>query len=129
MKLYEIAKQGKIVSEGQVEPNVMMSVQNVVNRGFANNVFEFLVITRLLQLIKIGDFYKTSNPIFDGNISTSKEIMDHLKALPHDQLKGIATKLWNLLQIKDQDALSHLANPDQETTAWLTLFHTKEANE
>jgi len=130
MKIHEIAKANPIINEsGFVEPNLMMSIQNIVQRGRADNHFEFLVVARLLQLLKLGEFYKTSNPLFDGNISTSKEVLDHLRALPPTEMTAIAMKLLELLRVKDKDALYALANPAQEYLEWLKLFTSREAND
>jgi hypothetical protein len=130
MKLFQITKPNPIINEGGfVEPNLMMSVQNICKRGRADNHFEFMVIARLLQLLKLGEFYKNSNPLFDGNISTSKEILDHLRALPPAEMTAIAMKLLGLLQIKDKDSLYAYSNPTQEYLEWLKLFTAREANE
>ena len=129
MKISEIARPSTIVKEGVVEPNVMMSVQNIIQRGRADNTFEFMIVARLLQLLKQGDFYKTSNPIFDGNLSTSKELMDYLRACPPAEMLSIAQHLWGALQLKDKDALYAMANPAQETIEWLKLFHAHEADD
>ena len=130
MKIHEIAKPIPIISEGGfVEPNLMMSVRNIIQRGRADNTFEFMIVARLLQLLKNGEFYKNSNPLFDGNMSTSKEVYDHLKALPPDEMVALASKLWELLQVKDIDKLYALANPTQEALEWIKLFTSREAND
>lgn len=128
MKLSEITGR-VIIGEGQVEPNLMMSISNVINRGFANNTFEFICIARLIQLLRNGDFFKTSNPIFDGNLSTSKELLDHLKSLEPDDIKAIAERLWGSLQIKDNDTLNKLSNPAVNYIEWLKLYTSREAND
>ena len=129
MKIHEIAKVRPIFSEGVVEPNLMLSVRNIIQRGRADNTFEYIVVARLLQLLKHGDFYKTSNPIFEPNLTTSKQVLDHLRALPPAEMKAIAEKLWGLLQVKDEDALYAYANPTQEYLEWLKLFTSREAND
>ena len=129
MKIHEIAKQRPLISEGQVEPNLMLSVRNIIQRGRADNTFEYIVVARLLQLLKHGDFYKTSNPIFEPNLTTSKEVLDHLRALPPAEMVAIATKLWGLLQVKDQDSLNSYANQAQEYIEWLKWFTVREAND
>lgn len=129
MKLYEISKPTIFNEGGFVEPNLMMSVANIIRRGRADNHFEFMVVARLLQLLKLGEFYKNSNPLFDGNISTSKEVLDHLRALPPVEMMAIASKLWELLQIKDRDALYAYANPTQEYLEWIKFVTSREAND
>lgn len=128
MKIRDFYK--PVINEGGfVEPNLMMSIQNVVKRGYADNNFEFMVLARLLQLLKLGEFYKNSNPLFDGNISTSKEILDQLRSLPHNEISAIATKLLSLLHIKDEDLLYSYANPTQEYLEWIHLLTSREAND
>lgn len=129
MKIYEIAKQRPIINEGVVEPNVMLSVRNIIQRGRADNTFEYIVVARLLQMLKHGEFYKTSNPIFEPNLTTSKAVLDHLRSLPPAEMVAIATKLWGMLQVKDQDMLYNYANPEQEYMEWLKWFQTREAND
>jgi hypothetical protein len=129
MKLHEIAKARPVIKEGMVEPNLMMSVQNIINRGRADNHFEYICVARLIQLLHDGNFYKTSNPIFDGNLSTSKELLDHLRALPPAEMKELAEKLWIILQIKDKDALADLANQNQEYLEYLAFIRSREAND
>ena len=129
MKIYEIASRPVISHGNFVEPNLLMSVQNIVQRGHADNHFEFLVVARTLQLLKMGEFYKNSNPLFDGAFSTSKEILDHLRALPPAEMTALASKLLQLLQVKDLDMLYSLANPAQEYLEWIKLVTSREAND
>jgi len=129
MKLHEITKARPVIKEGFVEPNLLLSIQNIIKRGRADNTFEYICVARLIQLLHNGDFYKTSNPIFDGNLSTSKELLDHLKALPAPAMKKLAEKLWDILQIKDNDVLSTLANPNQEYLEYLAFICRQEAND
>jgi hypothetical protein len=129
MKLHEIKNNPIITEGGFVEPNLLMSIKNIINRGRADNTFEYMVVARLLQLIKNGEFYKNSNPVFDSNMSTSKEVMDHLRALPPADMVAIAQKLWGALQVKDKDLLYALANPTQEYMTWIKLYQAHEAND
>lgn len=133
MKLYEIALSTTGKTQGsmnqQVEPNTLLSLRNVCQRGGKNpNTFELLTICRLLQNLKNGCFYKQSNP-FEVNMSTSKELLDILRTMKPEDLCGIATKLNNLLALKDADAYHHLANPTQEYLMWLQFVQGREANE
>jgi len=129
MKLHEISKPRPLIKEGVVEPNLMLSIKNTIERGRADNNFEYICIARLIQLLHNGDFYKTSNPLFDCNMTTSKELLDHLKSLPAAEITEIAEKLWGILQIKDKDALSTLANPTQEYLEYLAFIRSREAND
>jgi hypothetical protein len=133
MKLIEIAlpttgrTQGS--SNQQVEPNVLMSLRNVCQRCGKNpNTFELVAICRLLQTLKDGCFYKQSNP-FEVNMSTSKELMDILRAMSPEELCKIATKLNSLLAVKDADVYYSFANPAQEYLMWLQFVHSKETDD
>jgi hypothetical protein len=133
MKLHEIALPATGRTQGsfnqQVEPNVLLSLRNVSQRNGKNpNTFELVAICRLLQTLKDGTFYKQSNP-FEVNMSTSKELMDILRAMKPEELCKIADKLNGLLAVKDADAYYNLANPTQEYLMWLQFVQSREANE
>lgn len=133
MKLSEIALPRTGSTQGSVnqmaDPNVMLSLRNVCQRGGKNpNTFELVAICRLLQMLKDGSFYKQSNP-FEVNLSTSKELMDILRAMKPDELCSVAQKLDGLMKVKDADAYYHLANPTQEYMTWLQWVHSKEADD
>lgn len=135
MKLNEIAsslpKMGFTQGSGtqMVEPNVLLSLRNVCQRGGKNpNTFELVVMCRLLQTLKDGTFYRQSNP-FESNMSTAKPLMDLLRAMEPKDLCATAQRLNDLLAIKDADVYRGLANQDQEYLAWMKLFHAREANE
>ena len=82
----------------------------------------------MLQTLKDGTFYKQSNP-FEVNMSTSKELLDHLRGLKPEELSSVALRLLDLLSVKDADAYYNLANPAQEYLMWLQLFHSREADD
>lgn len=133
MKLSEIALPTTGRTQGstnqQVDPNTLLSLQNVCQRGGKNpNTFELLSICRLLQTLKNGSFYKQTNP-FEVNMSTSKELMDILRGMKPEDLCSIASKLNSLLAVKDADAYYALANPTQEYLMWLQFVQGREANE
>lgn len=133
MKLVEIALPTTGKTQGsmnqQMDPNVMLSLRNVCQRGGKNpNTFELVAICRLLQTLKDGCFYKQSNPL-EVNMSTSKELMDILRALKPEELCKITTKLNVLLAVKDADAYYGYANPDQEYLMWLQFVQGREAND
>ena len=133
MKLSEIALPRTGSTQGSVnqmaDPNVMLSLRNVCQRGGKNpNTFELVAICRLLQMLKDGSFYKQSNP-FEVNLSTSKELMDILRAMKPDELCSVAQKLDGLMKVKDADAYYHLSNPTQEYMTWLQWVHSKEADD
>lgn len=133
MKIFEIAlpKMGSTQGSSQqmADPNVLLSLRNVCQRGGKNpNTFELLSICRLLQNLKNGTFYKQSNP-FEVNLSTSKELMDILRVMKPEDLTKVASKLNDLLAVKDADAYYNLANPTQEYLLWLQWVHGREADD
>jgi hypothetical protein len=133
MKLSEIALPQTGRTQGStnqmMDPNVMMSIRNVCARGGKNpNTFELIAICRLLQTLKNGSFYKQTNP-FESNMSTSKELLDILRAMPPADLCSLAQRLEGLLQTKDTDAYYSFANPTQEYLSWLQWVHSREATD
>lgn len=133
MKLSEIALPNLGKTQGSpvamVEPNVMMSIKNICSRGGKNpNLFELISVCRLLQTLKDGSFYQQSNP-FEVNMSTSKELLDLLRAMTPEQLCDTATKLLGLLELKDRDAFAGFANPTQEYASWIKWVHAREATD
>ena len=117
------------INEGHVDPNIIMSVQNIIKKGKADNTVEFIVVSRLLHLLKIGQFYQSSNPLFDANISTSKENLDILRSLPAAMMVSIARQLEQFLYIKDNDLLNKYANPNIDYLEWLQYFNKSEASD
>jgi hypothetical protein len=106
-----------------------MSIQNVVNRqGKKPNTFELLMLARLLQMLKDGCFYKNSNP-WEVDLSTSKLVLDQLRALQPPELLTVAAKVLALLSVKDQDKFARLTSPEQDFEAWLRLMTQAEAND
>ena len=112
MKLHEIARVE--LTEGSIDPNITLSIQNIIQRGRANNTFEYMAVARLLQ--------------FEP---TSKEALDALRALPPVEMVKVATKLLTFIRNQDFAALMQpsLANPKQGYTDWLKLYTASEANE
>ena len=128
MKLTDLTTPANLIREGQVEPNVLLSVRNIVERGRANNTFEFMIMARLLQMIKHGTFYKETNP-FEVNMSTSKDVLDTLRNLPDKDMLGLAKRVYDLLTLKDQDAMRDMINPEQDFMYWIKLATAREAND
>lgn len=128
MKIYEIAAP-RIMSEGgMVEPNTLMSIQNIVKRGGANNHFEFLVMTRLLQMLKNGSFYRETNP-FESDMSTCGELIFSLREMEPAKLAKIAEELLKMLEVKDADVFAKYCCPDMGYEEWIKLVTAREANE
>jgi hypothetical protein len=128
MKLNEI-KSISILKEGRVDPNVMMSLDMLINdHGAKTNTFQLLVLARMIAALKLGFFYKEPN-FFEVTYSTSKDLLDTLRALEPTDLTAIAAKVRSLLDVKDKDLLYTYANPDQETLAWIKWAASREAND
>lgn len=130
MKIHEFVPNRTLISEGVVEPNALLSIRNVLRDGGKNpNTFQFLVMARFLQLLKAGTFYRESNPVFEPNMTTSKEMLDLLRAMSPDELTQVAAKLLDVLSLKDADKFALLCNPAQEYATWLRWVTAREAND
>ncbi len=126
MKLKELKP--SVLDEGMVEPNVMMSIENIVARGYANNTFEYICLVRLLQMMHNGTFYKEPN-ILSANLSTSAEGMAELRKMAPEEIKKLAEKVLALLVVKDEDLLNRSADNTKEFLVWLDLYRKSGANE
>jgi hypothetical protein len=130
MRIHEIApnKLEQNLHEGRVDPNVVLSLQNIVKAGKITNTFEAIVLARLLEFFKNGNFYQQNN-FFDVFVSTSKELLDTLRNLDPKDAQALATKMLELVFIKDKDMLKQYCNPTQEALAWIKLVTSHEAND
>lgn len=128
MKLTDI-KNHAMLSEGRVDANVLLSIDNLIaSQGTRVNTFQLLMIARITAALKLGYFYKETNP-WESLHSVSKELMDTLRALPPQELLNLAIRLRSLLDIKDKDELYTYANPTQELTSWIKFVASREAND
>lgn len=128
MKLTEL-KYDALLAEGRVDPNVLLSLDNLIaTQGTKSNTFQLLVIARMAAALKLGYFYKESNP-WESLHSVSKDLMDMLRALPPAELCALACKLREVLEVKDKDLLYTYANPTQETMSWIKWATAREAND
>jgi len=134
MRIFEIAKskldQG--LTEGRVDPNVMLSLQNVIRVGKVTNTFERICMARLMEFFKNGNFYRggtNENNFFDPFMSTSKQLLDTIQKLEAKEQVALATKLLELCTIKDRDLLACYCNADQEHLAWIKYATSREAND
>lgn len=125
MKLAHIAR--KPLAEGRVDPHILLSIQQAA-QGWKPNTFTFIVMARLLELLRLGQFYKEPN-FFEVTVSTPKPVLDHLKTLDQATLTQLAQRLMGLLDSKNQDELYTYANPTQEQMTWLKWVTSKEAND
>jgi hypothetical protein len=126
MKLYDIVKPALL--EGRVDPNVSLSLANIIRCGKICDTFQAIVLARLLEFFKNGSFYKENN-FFNPFVSTSKELLDTLRNLDPKDAVALAQKMQELLEIKDKDLLYTFANPTQETIAWIKWVTSREAND
>ena len=128
MKLSYIYQGKRLISEGHVDPNVMLSLQNIIKGGQARETMQFIVLARLIEFFKNGYLYKTNN-FYDPFLSTSGEMMQQLRALKPDEQVELAKKLLALAEIKDKDLLYSYVNPTQETLLWIQWATKREAND
>lgn len=126
MKLYDIVKPA--LQEGRVDPNVTLSLANIVRFGKVGDTFQAIVLARLLEFFKNGSFYKENN-FFDPFTSTSKELLDTIRNLQPSDAVALAQKMQELLAIKDKDLLYTYANPTQENIAWIKWATSRESND
>lgn len=134
MRIFEIApnKLEQDLREGRADPNVMLSLQNVIRVGKVTNTFERIVMARLLEFFKNGSFYRggtNENNFFDPFTSTSKELLDTIKNLEPKDAVALATKLLELCMVKDRDMLASYCNATQENIAWIKYVTSREAND
>lgn len=111
-----------------VEPNVMLSIANIAKNGKASNTFEYVMLARMLQYLKLGILYKQSNP-WEVNITTSPELLALLKTMPDKDVAQVAQRMHEVLTTKNRDDLYYLVNPAQEYLTWLKWVHSREADD
>lgn len=129
MKIYDLKPFNTMITEGRVDPNVLLSLDNLIrDQGTKTNTFQFLVLARMVAALKLGFFYKEPN-FFEVTYSTSKDLLDTLRGLDAVDLLAFAVRIRELLDVKDKDLLSKYANPDQETLTWLKWVASREAND
>jgi hypothetical protein len=125
MKLHNIATSK--LAEGRVDPHIMLSLEYAA-LGQKPNTFTFIVMARLLELLKLGQFYKEAN-FHEVTVSTPKDVLDALRTMDPAELTKLAARLNGLLVMKNKDELYTYANPTQETLTWLKWVQSKEAND
>lgn len=127
MKLTDL-KQNPLF-EGRVDANVLLSLDHLIaSQGTKTNTFQLLMLARIVAALKLGYFYKESNP-WESLHSVSKDLMDTLRALPPQELLALTQAVRELLDIKDKDQLYTYANPTQEVTSWIKFVSSREAND
>ncbi len=127
MKLTDLKRHS--LSEGRVDANVLLSLDNLIaTNGTKSNTFQLLMLARIVASLKLGYFYKETNP-WESLHSVSKDLMDTLRALPAEELLALTMRVRELLEIKDKDLLYTYANPTQEVTSWIKFVASREAND
>ena len=128
MKLDQLYHGKRLVTEGRVDPNVLLSLDNIVKIGKASETMEFIVLVRLVEFFKSGRFYKETN-FYDPFLSTSGELLKSLRGMKPEEQTKLAKKLRDLCELKDKDVLYSLVNPTQEALAWIHWATAREAND
>ena len=128
MKLTQLNTDKLLISEGRVDPNVLLSLDAIIRGGKATETMQFIVLARLIEFFKSGRFYKETN-FYDPFLSTSGELLKQLRALEPEEQALLATKLRAMCEIKDKDLLYSYVNPTQEALAWIQWATKREAND
>lgn len=128
MKLTNLYQGKRLINEGHVDPNVMLSLHQIIKAGRAHETMQFIVLARMVEFFKSGRLYKETN-FYDPFMSTSGELLKQLKAMKPEEHVALAQKLLDLLEIKDRDLLSPYINPEQEALLWIQAATKKEAND
>jgi hypothetical protein len=125
MKLSELNR----LTEGAIDSNILLTLQRVIRKGKADNVFEFIVIARILQAQQDGNLWNNPNLLFDPNVTVSKALLDHLKSLPTVQIVMIASRLLEtLLSINNGVNTLPTCSPNCVTDL-IKLYTAAEAND
>jgi len=125
MKLEHIAPSK--LAEGRVDPHILLTIQHAA-MGRRPNTFTFIVMARLLELLRLGQFYKEAN-FHEVTVSTPKDVLDALRVMDSPELIKLAGRLHSLLDLKNKDELYTYANPTQEAITYLKWVTSKEANQ
>jgi hypothetical protein len=128
MKLTNLYTGKRLITEGRVDPNVLLSLQNIIKQGQARETMQFIVLARLIEFFKNGYLYKTNN-FYDPFLSTSGEMLKQLRGLKPEEQVELAKKMLELAEIKDKDLLYSFVNPTQETLLWIQWATKREAND
>lgn len=118
-----------LLSEGRVDPNVMLSIRNVIRDGKITDHFQTGMLARIVEMMKTGQFYKETNFWEWQRLPTPKEIIDTLRALPSDVLVPFVQKVYEALLVKDQDKFYQFVNPTQELLTWIYVVAGVDASQ
>ena len=134
MKLTELS-QIEILKEGQVDPNVLMSIAAIIKDGKVTNSFQYLILYRTLELFKYGAWHRENfflAPLDSFNpmqLPTQVEILTMLKALPPEKVVALAKVFYSALVIKNEDTVNKLCNHTCSLIDWVDLAIRSEAND
>lgn len=128
MKLTQLYTDKLLIVEGRVDPNALLSLEQIIKGGKATETMQFIVLARLIEFFKSGRFYKETN-FYDPFLSTSGELLKQLRALKPEEQVELATKLRAMCDIKDKDLLYSYVNPTQEALMWIQWATKREAND
>jgi len=127
MKLTDVKK--KPLTEGRVDPNVLMSIGNIIKNGKMTDHFQVAMLARFIEMMKHGEFYKQPNWWEWQNLPTPKQVIDVLRGLPDDVMTDFAKQVYTLLTMKDQDKFYQYVNPTQELLSWIYWVARREATD
>jgi hypothetical protein len=126
MKLTDITTV-EVLAEGHVEPNALLALQHVAERGRITNAFEMLVLGKFAQLVKNGDFYNEANPLFTTKVSISPALVAAIKTLKPEELQAFASNIYNVAACKNGPGPT--AAPLLSPTDWIKLYTAREATD
>jgi hypothetical protein len=120
MKLNEIipTNQSPLITEGHVDPNTLMSLDNIIRDGKVTDTMQNLYLAKMIEMLKFNNFQRISNW---NEIQTPSKIMTFVKNLPASEAVEMAKKFKELLYVKDLDLLNKFYNPQLELAMWQKL--------
>lgn len=119
MKLTEIIPTNQsIITEGHVDPSVLMNIDNVIRDGKVTNNMQNIYMAKMIEMLKYGNFQRVHNW---NEIETPARIMAFVKGLPATEAVAMAKKFKELLYVKDLDLLNKFYDPQLELAMWQKL--------
>ena len=128
MKLSSLYSKSKLLKEGFVDIHVQMAINNVLKHGKVTDTFQYIAIARMIEIVKCGYLYFAGN-FFEPTISTSKVVLDELKALDSEKLICIVNNLNQLILSRNEELAQAYCNKTQSITDWLNYVYSREVNE
>lgn len=118
MKLKEVLiinEAKRTIVEGQVDINILMSVDNIIRDGRVTDNLQNVHLARMIEMLKYGNFQKLQDWY---EVETPAKIMEYVKNLPAHDAVCLAKKFKELLYIKDRDLLNKFYDPQLELSMW-----------